>query len=46
MWTADCQSFTPDGKFLATVLNDFKVETSDPLTGNLHPTLRCIDQIK
>jgi WD40 repeat protein len=44
-WSLDHQSFTPDGKSIATVLNDFKVEIRDSSTGNLLSTLRCIDKI-
>ena len=44
-WTTDHKSFTPDGKSLATVLNDFKVEIRDSSTGNLTSTLRCIDKV-
>lgn len=44
-WTKFHKSFTPDGKSLATVLNDFKIEIRDSSTGNLISTLRCIDKV-
>lgn len=44
-WTRQHQAYTPNGKSLATVLNDFKVEIRESSNGNLLSTLRCIDKI-
>ena len=44
-WTRNHQAYTPNGKSLATVLNDFKVEIRESSNGNLLSTLRCIDKI-
>lgn len=44
-WSKNQVAYTPNGKSLATVLNDFKVEIRESSNGNLLSTLRCIDKI-
>ena len=44
-WSLNYVQFSPDGKSIATALNDFKIEIRESVTGNLSITLRCIDKI-